>query len=145
MHSRSGTSTSSPGLQDTFPEGNEASSGPAAEQPVRPRWDRTRLLNLIDRSPSLMTVVDEAYLPFLPDEGEANPDQRDQHPRQPDRAAFDDQDLRLPRRIGYAVASPDIVAMLRRSQQPWTVTTAAEVAAIAAVDDTDYLQPAPWS
>ncbi len=43
-------------------------------------------------------------------------------------------------RVGYAVASPEMIARLRRSQQPWTVTTAAEVAALASLDDDEYLQ-----
>jgi threonine-phosphate decarboxylase len=33
-----------------------------------------------------------------------------------------------------------MVARLRRCQQPWTVMTAAEVAALAALDDDDYLR-----
>src|SRR5207302_2218978 len=38
--------------------------------PTARAWDRDRLLDLIDRSPALMTIVDEAYLPFLPDEAQ---------------------------------------------------------------------------
>ena len=38
--------------------------------PTGRAWDRGRLLDLIDRTPAGLTVVDEAYLPFLPDEAE---------------------------------------------------------------------------
>src|SRR4051812_30130343 len=38
--------------------------------PTGRAWDRGRLLDLIDREPAGITVVDEAYLPFLPDEAE---------------------------------------------------------------------------
>ena len=85
-------------------------------------------------------VVDEAYLPFLPDEAE-----RTLVP-----AVVDRDNLVVLRsmtkiyaipglRIGYAVAAPEMIARLRRNQQPWTVTTAAEVAALASLDDDEYL------
>ena len=108
--------------------------------PTGRAWDRERLLALIDRSPDLITVVDEAYLPFLPDEAE-----RTLVPEVVDR-----ENLVVLRsmtkiyampglRIGYAVASAEMIRRLRRAQQPWTVTTAAEVAALASLDDADYL------
>lgn len=104
-------------------------------------WDRDVLLHMVDRSPALLTVVDEAYLPFLPDEAR----------RTLVRAAAERPNLVVLRsmtkiyafpglRIGYAVGSPEIVGKLRRCQQPWSVTTAAEFAAIAALDDADYLR-----
>lgn len=103
-------------------------------------WERDRLLNLIDRTPSGFTVVDEAYLPFLPDEEE----------RTVVPAVVDRNDLIVLRsmtkiyaspglRIGYAVCSPEMVGRLRRFQQPWTITTAAEHAAVASIDDEEYL------
>jgi len=42
-------------------------------------------------------------------------------------------------RIGYAIAAPDMVGRLRRCQQPWTIATAAELAALVALDDDEYL------
>ena len=104
-------------------------------------WERGRLLDLIDRTPERgLTVVDEAYLPFLPDEAD----------RTVVPVAAERDDLIVLRsmtkiyaipglRIGYAVASPEILGKLRRCLQPWTVTTAAEYAAIACVDDEVYL------
>lgn len=109
--------------------------------PTGRAWDRERLLSLVDHHPDLLTVVDEAYLPFLPDEAD----------RTLVRDVLTRENLVVLRsmtkiyafpglRIGYVVGSPDVVARLRRAQQPWTVTTAAEVAALAAVDDDDYLK-----
>jgi threonine-phosphate decarboxylase len=109
--------------------------------PTGRAWDRKRLLKVIDGAPALITVVDEAYLPFLPDEAD----------RTVVPAVVGRENLVVLRsmtkiyafpglRIGYAVASPDLVARLRRCQQPWSVTTAAEVAALAALDDDDYLR-----
>lgn len=104
-------------------------------------WDRDRLLDLIDGAPDGYTVVDEAYLPFLPDEAA----------RTVVPAVVDRENLIVMRsmtkiyaipglRIGYAVASPTMVARLKSCQQPWSVTTAAEAAAHASVDDDEYLQ-----
>ncbi len=108
--------------------------------PTGRAWDRARLLALIDRNPGLLTVVDEAYLAFLPDEAERT--------LVPTAAGRDDlivlrsmtKIFAFPGlRIGYAVASPEVVNRLRRCQQPWSVTTAAEVAAAAALEDDEYL------
>ena len=108
--------------------------------PTGRAWDRDHLLSLIDGSPSLLVVVDEAYLAFLPDEDE----------RTLVRAAATRDNLIVLRsmtkiyafpglRIGYAIAAPDMVSRLRRCQQPWTVATAAELAAMVALDDDEYL------
>lgn len=107
--------------------------------PTGRAWERDRLLALIDRHPGLLVVVDEAYLQFLPDEAE----------RTLVRAASTRDNVVVLRsmtkifafpglRIGYAVAAPEMVARLKRSQQPWTVATAAELAALAALDDDEY-------
>ena len=42
-------------------------------------------------------------------------------------------------RVGYAVASPDMIERLRQYQNPWSVSTAAEAAALAVLDDDDDL------
>ena len=108
--------------------------------PTGRAWDRDHLLGLIDRSPALLSVVDEAYLPFLPDEAE----------RTLIRAVTTRDNVIVLRsmtkifafpglRIGYAVAAPEMINRLRRCQQPWTIATAAEVAALVALDDDEYL------
>ena len=128
-------------VQDDEPEGASGIFWTGhPNNPTGRAWERPRLLDLIDRNPSLLTVVDEAYLPFLPDEDD----------RTLIRAASSRENLIVLRsmtkifafpglRIGYAVAAPELINRLRRSQQPWSVTTAAEFAAIAAVDDDEYL------
>lgn len=109
--------------------------------PTGRAWDRDRLLDLIDRTPEGVTVVDEAYLPFLPDEAE----------RTVVPSVVDRENLIVMRsmtkiyaipglRIGYAVASPEMIGRMKRCLQPWTVTTAAEFAALASLDDDEYLQ-----
>ena len=129
-------------VQDDEPEGATGLFWTGhPNNPTGRAWDRPRLLGLIDRNPDLMTVVDEAYLPFLPDEAERT--------LVPDAASLDNlivlrsmtKIYAFPGlRIGYAVASAEMIRKLRRQQQPWTVTTAAELAAIAAVEDEAYLE-----
>ena len=127
--------------QETLPEGATGIFWTGhPNNPTGRAWEQRRLLSLIERSPSLLTVVDEAYLPFLPDERERTFIHE---------AAERDNVIVLRSmtkiyafpglRIGYAVATPGTVSQLRRCQQPWTVMTAAEVAALAALDDDDYL------
>ncbi|AGA25982.1 pyridoxal phosphate-dependent aminotransferase [Singulisphaera acidiphila] len=128
--------------QDVFP-------GPAAgvfwtghpDNPTGRAWDRAVLLPLVDASLGLLTVVDESYLLFLPDEAERTLVQ----------AATSRENLLVLRsfssiaaipglRIGYAVASPDMVVRLKQYQDPWTITPVAEAAALAALDDVDSRQ-----
>ena len=42
-------------------------------------------------------------------------------------------------RLGYVVAHRDVIAALRRLQPPWSVSAAAQVAGIAALDDPNHL------
>jgi threonine-phosphate decarboxylase len=84
----------------------------------------------------LLTVVDEAFLPFLRDESE----------RTLTTEVATRNNLLVLRsltkihaipglRVGYAIASADMIERLRDFQDPWTVSSAAEAAALAALDD----------
>ncbi|WP_435021173.1 pyridoxal phosphate-dependent aminotransferase [Tundrisphaera sp. TA3] len=127
--------------QDTEPDGAAGIFWTGhPNNPTGRAWERDQLLALVDRNPDLLTVVDEAYLPFLPDEADRTVIQ----------AAASSENLLVLRsmtkifafpglRVGYAVASTEMINRLRRGQQPWSVTTAAEVAAIAALEDDEYL------
>src|SRR5258706_11161768 len=96
---------------------------------------------LVAASLGLWTVVADSYPPFLADESERTLVQ----------AATSRENLLVLRsfspiaaipgiRIGYAVASPDMVVRLKQYQDPWTVTQVAESAALAALDDVDSRQ-----
>lgn len=108
------------------------------DNPTGRAWDRETLLQGVDASLGLLTVVDESCLPFFPDEEE-----RTLVP-----AAAQRENLLVLRsfshfaaipglRVGYAVTSPDMVVRLRQYQSPWSVTPVAEAAALAALEDVD--------
>jgi threonine-phosphate decarboxylase len=109
--------------------------------PTGRAWDRDRLLELVDDTLGLLTVVDEAYLSFLPDEKE----------RTVTNAVAGRDNLLVLRsvtkifaipglRIGYAVASPDMTIRLRQYQNPWSVSASSEEALLTALDDDEYLE-----
>ena len=43
-------------------------------------------------------------------------------------------------RVGYALSHPDVAALLNRVRQPFNVNSVAQAAAVAALDDIEYLQ-----
>ncbi|MEN8205000.1 MAG: histidinol-phosphate transaminase [Pseudomonadota bacterium] len=43
-------------------------------------------------------------------------------------------------RVGYALSHPDVAGLLNRVRQPFNVNSVAQAAALAALDDVDYLQ-----
>ena len=104
--------------------------------PTGRAWDRDRLLDLVDDTGHLLVVVDEAFLPFFPDEED----------RTLAGSVVDRKNLLVLRsltkihaipglRVGYAVTSADMALRLRQFQDPWTVSAPAEAAALAALDD----------
>ena len=109
------------------------------DNPTGRAWDRSTLSAFVDKTLGLLTVVDESYLPFLPDEAD----------RSLIGAAASRENLLVLRsfsnfhaipglRVGYAIAPPDMVTRIRQYQDPWTVTAPAEAAALAALDDAEY-------
>ena len=46
-------------------------------------------------------------------------------------------------RVGYAIADPRMVRILRRLQLPFSVNALAEAAAVAALGDESFLTPGP--
>ncbi len=109
--------------------------------PIGRSWDRSTLLKKVDAAQGLLVVVDEAYLAFYPDEAE----------RTVTTAAASRTNLLALRsvtkiyampgiRVGYAVASADMVTRLRQYQNPWSVDSPSEAALIAALDDDEYLE-----
>ena len=102
----------------------------------QPEWKR-----FLARVPEHVVIVaDEAYFEFVRDP--EYPDSLDDH---------DDRRLIVTLRtfskifglagirVGYAVARPDIIQMLHKVRQPFNVTSLAQVAAIAGMDDKAHI------
>jgi histidinol-phosphate aminotransferase len=102
----------------------------------RAEWER-----FLARVPEHVVIVaDEAYFEFVRDP--EYPDSMQDH---------DDQRLLITLRtfskifglagirVGYAVARPDIIQMLHKVRQPFNVTSLAQVAAIAGMDDSAHI------
>jgi threonine-phosphate decarboxylase len=109
------------------------------DNPTGRSWHRSTLSEFVDETLGLLTVVDEACLPFLPDELD----------RTMIGPAATRENLLVLRsfssfyaipglRVGYAIAPPDMVTRLRQYQDSWTITAPAEAAALAALDDIEY-------
>ena len=117
--------------QDVFPEGAAGIFWTGhPNNPTGRAWDRDALAERVDAAVGMLTIVDEGSLPFLPDEAD----------RSIVASAATRDNLLVLRsltkpcgmpglRVGYAVASPDMVTRLRQYQDPWTVTASAEAAA----------------
>jgi threonine-phosphate decarboxylase len=109
--------------------------------PTGRAWDRARLIDLAERPSGTYTIVDEAYLPFLPDEAERTLVQFAARRTgvvvlRSMTKIYSTPGLRL----GYLVADPELVERLRQFQPPWSISTAAEAAALASLADDEYLE-----
>jgi histidinol-phosphate aminotransferase len=103
----------------------------------KPQWER-----FLAKVPEHVVVVaDEAYFEFVRDPD--YPDSLDYH--QPDRMivtlrTFSKIFGLAGLRVGYAVANPEIVTLLHKVRQPFNVTSLAQAAAIAGLDDTEHVR-----
>ncbi len=103
----------------------------------RAAWER-----FLARVPDHVVIVaDEAYFEFVRD------------PEYPDSLKYHDGKRMIVTlrtfskilglaglRVGYAVSSPSMIRLLNNVRQPFNVTSLAQVAAVAALDDTEHVQ-----
>jgi len=103
----------------------------------RAEWEQ-----FLTRVPEQVVIVaDEAYFEFVRD------------PDYPDSLNYHDDTRMLVTlrtfskifglagvRVGYAVTRPDIVRLLHKVRQPFNVTSLAQVAAVAGLDDTEHVR-----
>lgn len=102
----------------------------------------TDLMRLVEQvPPEVLLVVDEAYIEYLDEPPELLPLVRGG--RMPN--------LLLVRtfskiyglaglRVGYGIGHPELIAALERVREPFNVNAAAQIAALAALDDSDHVQ-----
>jgi histidinol-phosphate aminotransferase len=89
------------------------------------------------RHPTTLFVVDEAYLPFASGLDSARTARQDNVLVV--RSMTKDFGL-AGLRLGYAVGPEDMIGWLKRTQPPWSVSTAAQAAGVAALRDRDHLR-----
>lgn len=103
----------------------------------RAQWER-----FLARVPERVVVVaDEAYFEFVRDPD--YPDSLNYH--HPDRMIVTMRTFSkifglAGLRVGYAVARPDIVALLNKVRQPFNVTSLGQIAAVAGLEDHEHVR-----
>jgi histidinol-phosphate aminotransferase len=112
-------------------------TNPAGTIFKRPAWER-----FLARVPEHVVIVaDEAYFEFVRD------------PDYPDSLKYHDPSRMIVTmrtfskifglagvRVGYAVARPDLVQLLHKVRQPFNVTSIAQAAVMAGMDDVDHVR-----
>jgi len=95
--------------------------------------------SFLDRVPrDVVVIIDEAYYDFVADElGDSV--HLLKHPGLVISRTFSKAYGLAGCRIGYAVAAPEIVALVNRFREPFNVNLFAQAAAIAALDDRDWV------
>jgi len=103
---------------------------------------RAALLDFLEQVPSsVLVVLDEAYYEFLPED--LKPDSVNWLGKFPNLVVmrtFSKAYGLAGLRIGFAMAHPDVAAMLNRVRQPFNVNSLAQVAALAALQDASFLE-----
>ncbi len=101
--------------------------------------DIKRLLENIPET--TIMVLDEAYYEYVDDPNKAySVDLLKKHPNLVITRTFSKAYGLAGLRLGYAIANPQITALLYRIQLPFVVNIAAMTAATAAVDDAEFIQ-----
>ncbi len=103
---------------------------------------RDALLRLIEQiPPTVLVVLDEAYYEYLAPKVAA--DSVNWLPRFPNlliARTFSKAYGLAGLRVGFALAHPEVAALLNRVRQPFNVSSVAQAAALAALGDTAHLQ-----
>lgn len=103
-------------------------------------WDRRQLETWVAANPTVRFVVDEAFLPFVPDEaahGLANATVR--LGNLVVLRSFTKVYALPGLRLGYLVTRPELAAEVRRQTVPWSVNTLAQAAGLTALEDDGFL------
>ena len=88
----------------------------------------------------VLVILDEAYTEYLPAEKQTNTfSWLARHPNLVITRTFSKAYGLAGLRVGYASAHPDVADMMNRVRQPFNVNSLAQAAAVAALDDDDFL------
>jgi threonine-phosphate decarboxylase len=104
--------------------------------PTGQLWQRSILLSWIEANPRTVFVVDEAYLPFLPNEAEVSlTSAADRVTNLVVLRSFTKFHALPGLRLGYTITNPDLARRLRCRLAHWSVNALAQVAGLVALDD----------
>jgi histidinol-phosphate aminotransferase len=102
------------------------------------REDMSRLLAEVP--PQVLLVLDEAYVEFLDDPVDCLPlIQSGTHPNLVITRTFSKIFGLAGLRLGYAIASPEVISDLEKVRQPFNLNSLAQAGALAALDDEAHL------
>ncbi|MFL5806868.1 MAG: pyridoxal phosphate-dependent aminotransferase [Roseiflexaceae bacterium] len=100
--------------------------------------DRVQVARLLSGCPGALLVLDESFINFVADAWSAR-DLLGSGNLVVLRSLTKDYAL-TGLRVGYALASPDVIAALLKVQPPWSVNALAQAAALAALQDQAHLR-----
>jgi histidinol-phosphate aminotransferase len=90
--------------------------------------------------PDVLVALDEAYYEFVTDPAAAKGSELlDTYPNLVSLRTFSKAYRLAALRVGYAIGSPDVATALRKVCSPFSVSSIAQAAAVAALDDADNL------
>jgi threonine-phosphate decarboxylase len=104
-------------------------------------WDRAALVDWIASHPQVVFAVDEAFLPFLPEE--TGPSLIPAVARLPNLVVLHSLTklFSLPGlRLGFAVTNRELAMRLRSQLVPWSVNVFAQAAGLAALDEAAFVK-----
>ena len=104
---------------------------------VAPRADLVDLINHVP--PHVLLVMDEAYIEFLDDIVDFLPFVRREMPNLILMRTFSKIYGLAGLRVGYGIAAKELVTALEKVRQPFNLNMMAQVAALAALDDSEHV------
>lgn len=109
--------------------------------PTGTRLDKATLREFIESVPSeVIVVVDEAYFDYVQDDDFPDASQwLSEFPNLIVTRTFSKAYGLAALRVGYGLSHPDVADLLNRVRQPFNVDSFAQAAALAALEDQDYL------
>jgi histidinol-phosphate aminotransferase len=110
--------------------------------PTGTRLNKTALREFIESVPvKVIVVVDEAYFEYVQDEDFPDASQwLSDFPNLIVTRTFSKAYGLAALRVGYGLSHPDVADLLNRVRQPFNVDSFAQAAALAALEDQDYLR-----
>jgi histidinol-phosphate aminotransferase len=105
---------------------------------VASREEIARFVNAVPEH--VLVVMDEAYIEFMEEPADLLPLVREGRPNLLMMRTFSKIFGLAGLRIGYGIASPELIAGLERTRQPFNINSIAQAGALAALEDTEHVR-----